>query len=89
VQKEYLDVLVALANPDINIDKIKTKVFFTHIQTLMIHGKEDIVVRVETVLETGKILGKSLEIWENHGHMIPIEDTKRYVQRITKFIDEQ
>ncbi len=27
-QKEYLDVLVALANPDINIDKIKTKVPF-------------------------------------------------------------
>lgn len=26
VQKEYLDVLVALANPDINLDKIKTKV---------------------------------------------------------------
>ena len=55
----------------------------------MIHGKEDIVVRLETVLETGKILGNCLEIWENHGHMIPIEDTKRYVDRITKFIDEQ
>jgi hypothetical protein len=27
-QKDYFNVLVALANPDINIDKIKTKVHF-------------------------------------------------------------
>jgi hypothetical protein len=54
----------------------------------MIHGKEDIVVKLETVVETGKIIGDCMEIWEKHGHMIPIEDTKRYVERITKFIDE-
>ena len=53
----------------------------------MIHGKDDIVVKLETVLETGNILNDCLEIWENHGHMIPIEDTKRYIDRITKFID--
>jgi hypothetical protein len=41
-------------------------------QTLMIHGKEDIVVKLDSVLETGARLGNCLEVWEDHAHMIPI-----------------
>lgn len=54
-------------------------------QTLIIHGSQDLVIPVQTIIGTANKLGK-MELWEGHGHMIPIEDTKRFIESIKKFI---
>jgi pimeloyl-ACP methyl ester carboxylesterase len=54
----------------------------------MIHGKEDIVVPPnESVKKTGEYF-KNFEIWDNHAHMIPIEDIQKYADAIRRFVDE-
>jgi pimeloyl-ACP methyl ester carboxylesterase len=52
---------------------------------LIIHGSQDLRLPVEGILKTAKLLGK-LDLWEGHGHMIPIEDTPRFVKAIKDFI---
>lgn len=51
----------------------------------MIHGTEDLVIPVQTILSTATKLGK-LDLWEGCSHMIPLEDTNRYIEAIKKFI---
>ncbi len=51
----------------------------------MIHGTEDLVIPVQTILETATKLGK-LDLWEGYSHMIPLEDTNRYIEAVKKFI---
>lgn len=51
----------------------------------MIHGTEDLVIPVQTILSTATKLGK-LDLWEGFSHMIPLEDTNRYIEAIKKFI---
>ena len=43
------------------------------------------VLPVQTILRTAEKLGK-LEIWEKGGHMLPVEDTPRYLQSVIQFI---
>jgi pimeloyl-ACP methyl ester carboxylesterase len=54
----------------------------------MIHGKEDIVVPLEGVKSTGEYF-KNFTVWENHAHMIPIENIGGYADLVRKFIDEK
>ena len=87
-QRCYVDVMHALANTDIDIKAVKAKVFGIFTQGLMIHGKQDLVVPLnESIKKTGEYF-KNFEIWENHAHMIPIEDIQRYADTIRKFVDE-
>jgi pimeloyl-ACP methyl ester carboxylesterase len=51
----------------------------------MIHGKRDLVVPFEGVVSTGA-KAKYFDIWEEGAHMIPIENTKKYVDSILKFL---
>lgn len=52
----------------------------------MIHGKEDkVVVPDESIKRTGQYF-KNFEIWENHAHMIPIEDVPKYANAIRAFV---
>lgn len=43
----------------------------------MIHGKQDWVVALDSVISTGNFF-KNLIVWENNAHMIPIENPKAY-----------
>ena len=54
-------------------------------KTLVIHGNEDLVLPVQTIMSTASALGK-LELWEKGGHMIPLEDTELYLKQIKEFI---
>lgn len=85
-QRCYPQLLTALANSDINIDAIKTPVISNFIQTLALHGTEDLVLPIQTMFGTAAKLGK-LDAWESYAHMIPLENTERYVETIKKFIE--
>ena len=41
---------------------------------------------IQTILGTAGKLGK-LDVWQNHYHMIPLEDINRYVDTVKKFIE--
>lgn len=49
-QKSYIDVLSAIRKPNIQFEKIKAK-------SLMIHGTEDLVIKLDDAQKTGEILG--------------------------------
>lgn len=54
----------------------------------MVHGKYDMVVPLESVRATGEHFN-NLVVWDNHAHMIPIEDIQRYAELVRTFIDEK
>lgn len=53
----------------------------------MIHGKEDYVVPLDGVKSTGEYF-KNFQIWENHAHMIPIENIQLYADTVRKFVED-
>ena len=65
--------------------KNKSQGINLNIQTLTIHGKEDSLITLTMITKTAEILGK-FEVWENGGHMLPVEDTPRYLKSIIEFI---
>ena len=54
----------------------------------MVHGKYDLVVPLQSVKTTGEHF-KNLVVWDNHAHMIPIENIVRYAELVRSFIEEK
>lgn len=53
----------------------------------MIHGKQDLVIPVESVRSTGEYF-KNFVVLDNNAHMIPIESPQIYIDLIVKFIEQ-
>ena len=51
----------------------------------MIHGKLDKMIPLFAITKNANMLGK-LEIWEDGGYMLPLEDGSRFVNSVTEFI---
>lgn len=87
-QRCYYDVWYAMANSDININDIKAQVIYLDIQGLFLHGKSDGIIQLDDIKSTGQYF-KNFEVWENHAHMIPIEDVQRYADTVKNFVEQE
>jgi len=74
--------VAALASPEDQISALPH-------QTLLIHGRDDRVVPLETSLRLNQLIGASqLHVFGQCGHWVQIEHAKRFVRLVSDFLAE-
>ena len=59
-------------------------------ETLILHGRDDRVVPLETSLKLNQLIEPSqLHIFGKCGHWVQIEQNERFVRMVTDFLDEE